>query len=85
VGLVCAVLILGRVIMWRSIFNEGNKILFRVGLAILALNVKSILATKNYQDLFMLFKALPHQMYDCEMLMKVCILTWTLLVDAWRA
>ena len=55
----------------HSIFLEGNKILFRVGLALLYLHAKEILGMTDYQSLYTLLKGMAQGMHDCDLLMKV--------------
>uniref|UniRef100_A0A7S3DLP0 Rab-GAP TBC domain-containing protein n=2 Tax=Palpitomonas bilix TaxID=652834 RepID=A0A7S3DLP0_9EUKA len=44
--------------VWDSLFAEGVKILFRVGLALLKINEKEILAAKGFDDLYMVLASI---------------------------
>eukprot|EP00164_Ancoracysta_twista_P005342 GFYU01007305.1.p1 GENE.GFYU01007305.1~~GFYU01007305.1.p1 ORF type:complete len:424 (-),score=137.17 GFYU01007305.1:143-1414(-) len=57
--------------VWDSLFFEGSKILFRVGLAIMKLNEKALLATEDIGEVIQLLKSLPRSVVDCEALMKM--------------
>ncbi|KAL6065054.1 poly(ADP-ribose) glycohydrolase [Balamuthia mandrillaris] len=57
--------------VWDCLFNEGNKVLFRVGLAILKMHSAEILKTDDYQSLFVLLKGIPKRLHDYDQLIKV--------------
>lgn len=55
--------------IWDAFFNEGNKVLFRVVLAMIRLNEAKILALRESSELYSYMKQMPDGMYDCQTLM----------------
>eukprot|EP00798_Chlamydomonas_sp_ICE-L_P007738 gene7738-914_t len=57
--------------VWDALFNEGPKILFRVGLAILKSLEEQILACDNSGDIVMLVRGAAQSMHNRDKLMSV--------------
>jgi len=55
--------------VWDVFFNEGNKILFRIGLALLKANEKVLLAATEDNQIYALLKTIPAEAYDCDSLL----------------
>ena len=55
-------------------FNEGNKILFRVGLAMLKVNEKILLEAQEDNIIYGLLKEIPAQTFDSDTLLSVRII-----------
>ncbi|CAG8492126.1 5802_t:CDS:2 [Cetraspora pellucida] len=58
--------------VWDCFFYEGNKILFRVALAILRLNEEKILAVDDPMEVFQVVQNMPKKLIDCHKLIDVC-------------
>jgi hypothetical protein len=59
--------------VWDAFFSEGNKILFRVGLALLKIHEPLLLQTTDSGTLFNVLRTVPSRMFDCEKLLDVSI------------
>lgn len=57
--------------MWDALLNEGPKILFRVGLALMRIHEESLLAQDNPGTLLREMRRAAQAMHDREKLMKV--------------
>jgi len=58
--------------IWDLLFSEGNKILFRIGLALMKINQTKIIETEDDGiSLFQVIKELPESAYDHKTLIKV--------------
>jgi len=55
--------------VWDVFFNEGNKILFRTGLALLKSNEKKLLECQDDNMIYALLKTVPSETYDGEELL----------------
>jgi len=58
--------------VWDSLFVEGNKILFRLALAIFHLNTKAILKCSEMGDLIRHVSSMSSDLFDSDMLLKTC-------------
>ncbi|CAG8618779.1 32424_t:CDS:10, partial [Racocetra persica] len=58
--------------VWDCFFYEGNKILFRVALAIFKLNEEKILAVDDPMEVFQVVQNMPKKLIDCQKLIDVC-------------
>lgn len=56
--------------IWDSLFCEGTKIIFQVILALLKMNEKAILKTKNESEMMMLLNRIPELAFDEHGLIK---------------
>jgi hypothetical protein len=63
--------------VWDVFFNEGNKILFRVGLALLKANEKQLLETEDDNSIYAMLKTIPTEAYNCDSLLGVCLAYYT--------
>jgi len=58
--------------VWDSLFMEGNKVLFRVALAIFHLNSKLILKCTEMGDLIRHVSSMSSDLFDSDLLLKTC-------------
>ncbi|CAG8673992.1 3784_t:CDS:2 [Acaulospora morrowiae] len=58
--------------VWDCFFYEGNKVLFRVALAIFKLNEEKILAVDDPMEIFQVVQNMPKRLVDCHKLIDVC-------------
>jgi len=58
--------------VWDCLFYEGNKVLFRVALAIIKLNEDKILAIDDPMEIFQVVQNMPKCLLDCHKLIDVC-------------
>jgi hypothetical protein len=58
--------------VWDCLFYEGNKVLFRVALAIFKLNEEKILAVDDSMEIFQVVQNMPKRLLDCHKLIDVC-------------
>ncbi|CAG8623028.1 4758_t:CDS:2 [Funneliformis caledonium] len=58
--------------VWDCLFYEGNKVLFRVALAILKLNEEKILAVNDPMEIFQVVQNMPKSLLDCHKLIDLC-------------
>lgn len=56
--------------IWDSMLVEGSKVLFRVGLALIAEHEREILAMDDFGSAFNAFNQLGARQYDCDRLLK---------------
>jgi hypothetical protein len=57
--------------VWDCLFYEGNKVLFRVALAIFKLNEEKILAVDDPMEIFQAVQNMPKCLLDCQKLIDV--------------
>jgi len=58
--------------VWDCFFYEGNKILFRVALAIFRLNEEKIMAVDDPMEIFQVVQNMPKRQIDCHKLIDAC-------------
>jgi hypothetical protein len=58
-------------ILIRALLSEGNKVLFRVALAIFKTNENKILAVEDAMEVFQTVQNIPKGIIDCHKLMGV--------------
>ncbi|CAG8603251.1 912_t:CDS:2 [Paraglomus occultum] len=58
--------------VWDCFFYEGNKVLFRVALAIFKSNENKILAVEDAMEVFQTVQNIPKGIIDCHKLMGIC-------------
>jgi len=58
--------------VWDSLLVEGNKVLFRIALAIFHLHSKQILKCNETGDLIRLVSSMSSEIFDSDLLMKTC-------------
>lgn len=59
--------------VWDVFFNEGSKILFRVGLALLKSNEPTIMQTTDSGTMFNLLRNIPQTAFDADNLLNVSV------------
>ncbi len=57
--------------VFDAFFTEGSMMLLRVGLAIFKLKERAILATKDFEECWVLLKNISRTIYDADALLKV--------------
>ena len=55
--------------IWDAFFCEGNKILLRVGVALLRVNEPALLATDDFEQAFAVLQGMQQSAYDCDKIM----------------
>eukprot|EP01097_Dermamoeba_algensis_P006063 TRINITY_DN3820_c0_g1_i1.p1 TRINITY_DN3820_c0_g1~~TRINITY_DN3820_c0_g1_i1.p1 ORF type:complete len:381 (-),score=117.40 TRINITY_DN3820_c0_g1_i1:117-1259(-) len=57
--------------VWDVFLSEGDKVLFRVGMALLKENERDIMALDEFSDIFDLIRKIPRKALNCESLLTV--------------
>lgn len=72
--------------IWDSLFYEGSKVLFRVGVTLIKLNRRQIMKCRNFPEITNVMKDIPKStnVIKCHEFMQVCGICNQLYLTSWH-